>query len=165
MKVKVAFYKGKGNWKHKMVRWWTESQYSHVELVMPDNFTWITITPLMSSTVSSRIKTDFDLENWDFVSLDVSEDQLQVINDFYTETQGCKYDWWGMILSQFLPFHIKRRERWYCSEWIAYALRISGIIDWKIIKIYDQTDLSPQRLYNIIQLIKNDEYTNKKISN
>ena len=132
---------------------------------MPDNFTWITITPLMSSTVSSRIKTDFDLENWDFVSLDVSEDQLQVINDFYTETQGCKYDWWGMILSQFLPFHIKRRERWYCSEWIAYALRISGIIDWKIIKIYDQTDLSPQRLYNIIQLIKNDEYANKKISN
>ena len=165
MKVKVAFYKGKGNWKHKMVRWWTESQYSHVELVMPDNFTWITITPLMSSTVSSRIKTDFDLENLDFVSLDVNEDQLQVINDFYAETQGCKYDWWGMILSQFLPFHIKRREKWYCSEWIAYALRIAGIIDWKIIKIYDQTDLSPQRLYNIIQLIKNDEYANKKISN
>ena len=165
MKVKVAFYKGKGNWKHKMVRWWTESQYSHVELVMPDNFTWITITPLMSSTVSSRIKTDFDLENWDFVSLDINEDQLQVINDFYGETQGCKYDWWGMILSQFLPFHIKRREKWYCSEWIAYALRIAGIIDWKIIKIYDQTDLSPQRLYNIIQLVKDDEYADKKISN
>ena len=165
MKVKVAFYKGKGNWKHKMVRWWTESQYSHVELVMPDNFTWITITPLMSSTVSSRIKTDFDLENWDFVSLDINEDQLQVINDFYGETQGCKYDWWGMILSQFLPFHIKRREKWYCSEWIAYALRIAGIIDWKIIKIYDQTDISPQRIYNIIQLVKDDEYADKKISN
>ena len=62
-----------------------------------------------------------------------------------------------MILSQFLPYHIKRKNKWYCSEWIAYALRISGIVDWKIIKIYDQADLSPRRLYEIVQLIKNDD--------
>ena len=157
MKVKVAFYKGKGSWKNKIIRWWTKSKYSHAELIMPDHFTWITITPFRNSTVSSRIQTEYDIENWDFLSLEVNEDQVQIINDFFDETEGCRYDWWGMILSQFLPYRIKRTNRWYCSEWIAYALRISGVVDWKIIKIYDQADLSPSRLYEIVQLVKSDE--------
>lgn len=150
MKVKVAFYKGKGSWKNGVIRWWTKSKYSHAELVMPDNFTWISISPLLSSKVQSRINTDFNPEIWELVSIDVSAEQVQVINDFFEETKGCKYDWIGMILSQFLPCKIKHRHRWYCSEWIAYALRIADVFNWKTIKIYDQTDLSPQRLYEIL---------------
>mgnify|MGYP003966062135 FL=1 len=150
MKVKVAFYKGKGSWKNRVIRWWTKSKYSHAELVMPDNFTWISISPLLTSKVQSRINTDFNPEIWELVSIEVSAEQVQVINDFFEETKGCKYDWIGMILSQFLPCKIKHRHRWYCSEWIAYALRISDVFNWKTIKIYDQTDLSPQRLYEIL---------------
>ncbi len=150
MKVKVAFYKGPGNWKHKIIRWWTKSPYSHAELIMPDNYTWISISPLLHAEVSKRIKTDFDLDNWDFLSLEINESQHEVIQDFYEETKGSGYDWIGMILSQFLSCRIKYRQRWYCSEWIAYALRISGVIDWRIIKIYDQTELSPKKLHEII---------------
>ena len=150
MKVKVAFYKGKGSWKNRVIRWWTKSKYSHAELIMPDNFTWISISPLLTSKVQSRINTDFNPEIWELVSIEVSAEQGQVINDFFEETKGCKYDWIGMILSQFLPCKIKHRHRWYCSEWIAYALRISDVFNWKTIKIYDQTDLSPQRLYEIL---------------
>jgi hypothetical protein len=150
MKVKVAFYKGKGSWKNRVIRWWTKSKYSHAELIMPDNFTWISISPLLTSKVQSRINTDFNPEIWELVSIEVSAEQVQVINDFFEETKGCKYDWIGMILSQFLPCKIKHRHRWYCSEWIAYALRISDVFNWKTIKIYDQTDLSPQRLYEIL---------------
>ena len=157
MKVKVAFYKGKGTWKHKMVRWWTKSPYSHAELIMPDNYTWISISPLLKAVVSKRIKTDFDLDNWDFVSLELNEVQHEVIQDFYEETEGCHYDWVGMILSQVLSFHIKRKKKWYCSEWIAYALRISGVIDWRVIKIYDQSDLSPKKLYEIITTQKEEQ--------
>ena len=156
MKVKVAFYKGKGSWKNKIIRWWTKSQYSHAELIMPDHFTWITITPFRNSTVSSRIQTEYDIENWDFLSLEVNEDQVQIINDFFDETKGCRYDWWGMILSQFLPFRIKRTNRWYCSEWIAYALRIACVFDWRIIKIYDRKDLSPAVLNNLIMEIEHE---------
>jgi len=103
MKVKVAFYKGKGNWKNKLICWWTGSPYSHVELIMADNFTWIGISPLLTSTVSARAKVDFDLENWDFVDLEVTQEQSNVILDFFKETEGCKYDWVGMFLSQFVP--------------------------------------------------------------
>jgi hypothetical protein len=124
---------------------------------MPDNYTWISISPLLKAVVSKRIKTDFDLDNWDFVSLELNEVQHEVIQDFYEETKGCKYDWAGMILSQLFSFHIKQKNKWYCSEWIAYALRISGVIDWRVIKIYDQSDLSPKKLYEIITSQKEEQ--------
>ena len=84
-------------------------------------------------------------------------DRLKVINEFYESTKGAKYDWIGMMLSQCLPFHIKEKEKWYCSEWIAYALRISCVIDWRLIKIYDRADLSPAVLYKIIMASKNEK--------
>ena len=117
---------------------------------MPDNYTWISISPLLTSKVSSRIKTDFDIQNWDFVEFEITQEQHNTLLQFFDETKGCAYDWVGMILSQLLPFHIKRKSKWYCSEWIAYALRISGVVDWKTMKIYDRCDISPGVLYSIV---------------
>jgi len=62
-----------------------------------------------------------------------------------------------MLLSQCLPFNIKQKQKWYCSEWIAYALRISCVIDWRLIKIYDRADLSPAVLHEIIMASKNEK--------
>lgn len=156
MELHVAFYRGSGGWKNKIIRWWTKSPYSHVELILPDNETWISISPLLTSEVAARTKKQWEPEQWELVKLDITEQQLLVILEFYESTKGCSYDWVGMFLSQFLPFHIKRKGRWYCSEWIAYALRISCIIDWRLIKIYDRTDLSPAVLYQIIQAANSD---------
>lgn len=151
MKIRVAFYKGEGDWKNKIIRWWTKSPYSHAELILPDGITWISISPLLSSKVESRSKIKYTDSNWDFVDIAVTQQQNDVIKEFYESTKGCGYDWIGMLMSQFLPFHIKRKGRWYCSEWIAYALRISCVIDWRLIKIYDRADLSPSMLYKIIR--------------
>lgn len=156
MEICVAFYKGGGDWKNKIIRWWTKSPYSHAELVLPDNETWISISPLLTSKVDARTKKDWNPEHWELVKLNVTEQQLSVIMEFYESTKGCSYDWAGMLLSQFLPFHIKRKGKWYCSEWIAYALRISCVIDWRLIKIYDRADLSPAVLYRIIELSRLD---------
>ena len=41
--IRLAFYKGKGDWVDKLVRWWTKSQYSHVEVVVGN--TWISSSP------------------------------------------------------------------------------------------------------------------------
>jgi hypothetical protein len=151
MKISVAFYKGKGDWKNKIIRWWTKSPYSHAELVLPDKKTWISISPLLTSKVQSRFKPNYCEEKWDFVEIDITQQQLNVITEFYNFTKGCGYDWIGMLSSQFLPYTIKRKGKWYCSEWIAYALRISCVVDWRLIKIYDRADLSPAVLYNIIR--------------
>lgn len=160
MKIKVAFYKGKGNCLNGIVRWWTKSNYSHAEIMLPDGITWIGISPFLKSKVASRKKLIIDYSEWDFVDIPVNQEQLDIIMEFFEDTEGHGYDWAGMLLSQFLPCKIKHKKRWYCSEWIAYALRIACVIDWRIIKIYDRKDLSPAILYNLVVDIKNE---NEKI--
>lgn len=157
MIIKVAFYKANGDYINKIVRWWTKSKYSHAELILPDGLTWIGISPFKGSVLRAKEKKYYSSLEWDFVELEVTKQQLQVINEFYESTKGCSYDWFGMLLSQCLPFHIKQKEKWYCSEWIAYALRISCVIDWRLIKIYDRADLSPAVLYEIIVASKNEK--------
>jgi hypothetical protein len=151
VKIKVAFYKAKGTWVNSIVRWWTESIYSHAELIMPDDINWIGISPFLKSRVSRRIVLDYDPAEWDIIEIDVTPEQHDVIVEFYKQTKGDGYDWIGMLLSQFLPCKIKHRKRWYCSEWIAYALRIACVFDWRKMKMYDRQDLSPAALYELIR--------------
>lgn len=155
MKIKIAFYKGEGNFINKIVRWWTKSIYSHAELVLPDNITWLGISPFLKSKVAVRQKLLVEYRDWDFIEINVTQEQISIIMEFFEYTKDQGYDWGGMLLSQFLPCKIKHKKRWYCSEWIAYALRISCVFDWRIIKIYDRKDLSPAVLY---KLVKEAEY-------
>jgi len=150
VKISIAFYKGEGNIFNKIVRKWTGSVYSHAELILADGRTWISITPFIKSKIYSKKDPEYNENEWDFVELSVTPEQHSIIERFYLLTEGCRYDWVGMLLSQFLPFKIKSQGRWYCSEWIAYALRISGIVSWESVQIYDQADLSPIVLYNLI---------------
>tara|TARA_R110000824_G_scaffold67912_4_gene175890 strand:+ start:846 stop:1352 length:507 start_codon:yes stop_codon:yes gene_type:complete len=154
VKIQIAFYKGQGDFLNAIVRWWTKSVYSHAELVLPDNITYLGINPFLKSKVASRKRLLRDHTEWDMVRLDITADQLKIIMEFFEDTQGQRYDWLGMLLSQFLPCKIKHRKRWYCSEWIAYALRIACVFDWRIIKIYDRKDLSPAVLYELVENIK-----------
>ena len=157
MKIKIAFYRGKGNCINGIVRWWTKSVYSHAELVLPDGVSWLGISPFLKSKVASRKKLIIDPSEWDFIALDVTQEQVDIIMEFFDDTEGHGYDWIGMLLSQFLPCKIKHKKRWYCSEWIAYALRTAGIINWRVIKIYDQCDLSPKKLHEIITTQKKEQ--------
>ena len=150
MEIKVAFYKGRGDLFNKIVRWWTKSPYSHTELILPDGVTWIRIGPFSSSKLSAITREKWDVEQWDFVTLKVTEEQVTIIKEFFERTKGCRYDWWGMILSHIVPFKIKQKGKWYCSEWIAYALRISNVVKWDVIKVYDRNDISPAKLYKIL---------------
>jgi len=152
MRIRVAFFKGKGNFWNWVVRWWTESPYSHAELVMPNETTWISISPFLASKVAAREKKEWDENQWDFIDFFISEKEYHELEDFYDATKGLKYDWVGMIGSQLMPFswRIKSTKKWYCSEWIAHALRAADIIPWKKLKIYEKKDISPGTLYSLI---------------
>ena len=159
MDIWIALYKGQGTFINKIVRKWTNSSYSHAELILDDKQTWIGISPFLKAKVVKRTIETYDPEKWDFFKIPVTEEQHKTILDFYDMTAGSGYDWAGMLLSQFLPFHIKQKNKWYCSEWILYALRICCVVDWKIIKIFNQSDLSPAKLHAIL-LLCNFEKTN-----
>jgi len=159
MRIRVAFYKGCDGWWNSIVRWWTKSEYSHAELVMPDETTWISISPFLSSRVESREKKEYDENLWDFIDFFISEKEYFEIEDFYEETKGSKYDWVGMIMSQLLPSGLKLTnvKKWYCSEWIAHALSAADVIPWKKFKLYEKKDISPGALYKIVsECVDND---------
>jgi len=119
---------------------------------MPDEITWISISPFLASKVASREKKDWDENQWDFIDFFISEKEYHELENFYEETKGSKYDWIGMIGSQILPFNwrVKNTQKWYCSEWIAYALRVADIIPWKKLKIYEKKHIAPGALHQII---------------
>ncbi len=112
---------------------------------MPDN-TCISITPFGTDGIR-RKKFDEPEEDYDRICVPISDEQLVSIEKFYEDTKGDGYDWPGMILSKFTPFFIKRVGRWYCSEWIAYALRLAGAID----NLYHHPDITPQRLHEVLK--------------
>ncbi len=112
---------------------------------MPDN-TCISITPFGTDGIR-RKKFDEAVSDYDMVCIPVSDEQLETLEKFYEDTKGDGYDWPGMVLSKFTPFFIKRVGRWYCSEWIAYALRLSGAVE----SLYHYSDLTPQRLHEMLK--------------
>ena len=146
MELCVAFYKGEGRWHNKVVRSTTQSIYSHAELIMPDGKS-ISIQPFDNRGVRKiRFDQEETREDYDIICVPVTAEQVDTIERFFRDTKGDGYDWPGMILSKFTPFFIKRTGRWYCSEWIAYALRLAGAVD----SLYHYNDLTPQRLYEIL---------------
>jgi len=61
-----------------------------------------------------------------------------------------------MLLSQFTPFKIKSKHKWYCSEWIMHALVLCGILSWQDVRIFDKIDMRPSDLYHIVENHTND---------
>ena len=156
--IKIAFYKGGSRFTHKIIRWWTSSKYSHAELIMPDEKTWITISPFLNSKVTLNKRNILpNNPEWDFLELPLSwrapvmEYQKNQLDSFVNQTLGAKYDWAGMLLSQVSPFLVKRANRWYCSEWIAHALVQARVLPWDYARIYDTPSMSPGKLYSLLK--------------
>lgn len=128
MKAQLAFYKADGNLVDKLVRFWTRSCYSHVELVI--NGTWYSTSPRDLEVRAKNINPRDGY--WDFVDVEIDYAYVQ---RFFNRTKGSKYDWLGIFLSQIFPLHIQLERRYYCSEWCATALTL---VD---------NNINPQQLY------------------
>jgi hypothetical protein len=151
--ITVAFYKGEGLRRDRIVRWWTGSPYSHVELIMP-NGTMTGITPPDYPVVRTKSLAGIQKTDWDFVDISVTENQLNSLRRFIESTRGQGYDWLGMIVSHLTPLKVRLPNRWYCSEWVAYALSVSKILTWRQLKLYDTSKMPPGKLYNLLKKIK-----------
>ena len=148
--IAVAFYKGEGLRRDRFVRWWTRSQYSHVELVMP-NGTMAGIRPPEDPIVRRRSLLGIKEDDWDFIEISVTEKQLRKIRKFIESTKGQGYDWLGMIASHLTPCKVKLPNKWYCSEWVLYALTVSKVFSWKDVKAYNLSKIPPEKLYKLIK--------------
>jgi hypothetical protein len=133
MQIQIAFYiADKGTWLDKLIAWWTASKYSHVELIVDGM--WYSTSPREGEVRKKDIP--FYKDHWDVYDIEVDMTYLQ---EFFILTVGKKYDWKALIFTQVLPLGREDRQKFFCSEWVATALRIS-----------DGYKYSPEGLYRAL---------------
>jgi len=127
-KFKAAFYKGThlgmAGIYNRLVRWWTRSPYSHVELIFFDGGPGADSQAASSSYMDGGVRFKwftFDPALWDFVDL---PDALAVpALAWFDEHDGAAYDLLGNVHFVLSAVGDDKRK-WFCSEAVAAALRI-----------------------------------------
>lgn len=114
MKAQIAFYKAKGDYVDKAIRVWTNSPYSHCELVIGD--LWYSSSPRDGGVRSKKIAHNDD---WDYVDISIDEKEFY---KYFNKVSGQKYDFLGIVLSQVIPLGIQNPNKKFCSEFIATYL-------------------------------------------
>lgn len=134
---------------HKIIQWYTESIYTHAELILP-NGRVVGISPFKTAVVEERQGESFAAEEWDIISISITDDELADLEFFFSSTAGDRYDWAGMLFTYLTSFGVRRENRWYCSQWIAHALSHAGILR----NIYRHKNLSPGKLHSLLETIE-----------
>ncbi|MDG6896580.1 hypothetical protein A6A19_00865 [Actinobacillus delphinicola] len=121
-KLFLIFYKGKGNWVDKLIRFFSKSQYSHCELAfkLPDGRYHCYSSSPRDNGVREKVM-NLNPENWDFIPVKINITDLV---KFYNETRGMKYDFLGAI-GIVVPFLHQDKKKWFCSEWCARVLGLT----------------------------------------
>ena len=116
--MKLAFYKGREDLYDRLISWWTRGPYSHVELVINDNY-------CMSSSPKDggiRFKhIDLRPDHWDLVELE-GYDPAYAYN-WFKEHEGRKYDILGILGFVFGSLR-QDKKRFFCTEAIGHALKM-----------------------------------------
>lgn len=139
----LAFYKGKGNWIDWCIRFATRSEYSHVELVITHEFKEKDRHFCVSSSARDggvrhkaiKMKPD----HWDIIELHWEPKNKGITP---IDERGKKYDYRGILLSQFFNLGRHSEERWFCSEFCAAYLGLP-----------DPQTYSPGSLFKTIDLM------------
>ena len=118
MKAKLALYKAKGNWVDLLIRVFTNSKYSHVEIV--HNKDWYSSSPRDGGVRIKQIVNDGN--SWDFIEVDINKERLY---QKYREYKGKGYDFKGILLSNVLPIGWHSKDKAICSEFVADVLGYS----------------------------------------
>ena len=138
----LAFYRGEGDWRDRLIRWWTAGRFSHVELAVAEcdgEYLCYTASPRDGGIRHRWMK--LPTSHWELVPLPDHLVRREVI-EWFVDRTGAGYDWFGLLGFIARP-HIGRSSRYFCSEAIACAL---GFEDgWRF---------DPNALYSIARGIK-----------
>ena len=130
--MKLASYKGtrKGfkGFLNRSIRWWTNSIYSHNELVF-DQFKDSQGNMLCASSSGSdggvRFKYIYlDPTKWDVIDLNISSEREYNAFSWFAENIDCKYDYLGLF--GFIWRRMQDKDKWFCNEAIGRSLGIAN---------------------------------------
>ena len=167
--MELWFYKAEhGDWKDRLIGWWTRGPYSHVEIAFSDGLCFSS-SPRDGGCRFVKIDPS---DHWDSLSLRQSMEDMTArfvqsrqagispttITNIYErkirewcETQvGKPYDWQAVLGFTFQEPAFEDREKWYCSEVVLYAFNHFGL--WK-----GNCHLHPNQMYEeIVQISGKD---------
>ena len=123
--TQLWFYKGKERFFGKLIRWYTKSLYSHVEIVVNGRAYG---ADAWSGVVRCRPVSTFNPTHWDVVSV------TPTLSSSWLDQQiGKPYDYLGIL--GFFANGVHDKKAWYCSELAAVYVGIT------------QSPISPQDLF------------------
>lgn len=117
--VKAHFYKGHGTRFDRLIRWWTLSPYSHVELELSESESWSS-SPRDGGVREKRIC--YEPTHWDTLELPFAN--AHTARRFFRKHEGTRYDAAGLLLRQIIKSPWRSAERFFCSEICAAALGV-----------------------------------------
>jgi len=136
MPVKLALRKNDPRITSRAIQWWTNSIYSHCELVV-DGVSYS--SSAMDGGVRGKI-IFMDPNKWDLIDLPWAVAD-GVIN-YFKETDHHKYGWLGLITGQLFNLNRAKSDTQFCSQWCAGALGIPNA-----------TSYSPETLSTLVNYI------------
>ena len=129
MKIKIALKKNEPGLVSTLIRWWTRSKYSHVEMIIPDhneNFKkgfWISSMP-GKGVRKKPLEYPLDNEFWDYIDVDVPKENYQDVLILIEKIKKFKYATLDLFIVQLLGLEeMEDRKRMICSECVATLLR------------------------------------------
>lgn len=138
--IQIAFYKDDYKWWSRLIKWWTNSSYSHCEFYIDGALYGI-------STEQSvrKLSQPLNEKKWDTISI-YDEELKQYVLEFFEKTQGVKYDWKGILLTQIFNMRRSNKNKYTCSEWVI------NILDEKYDLIYPKNyiQITPQDVFNTV---------------
>ncbi|MCI4400086.1 MAG: hypothetical protein JHC37_05935 [Campylobacteraceae bacterium] len=113
VKLSMVFYKGEGSVVDKMIRFWTKSPLSHSEIETLDGY-YCSNDP--KTRVMRLAKITPKKEEWEECQIVLPLEIARTLHSYQLGKCGTKYDWEGILFSQFFKLGISAKKRWFCSK-------------------------------------------------
>lgn len=123
-KLYLCLYKGNYAFWSRLIKWFTDSTYSHCEIghsLLGDN----TDFELIGISDEQHVRRKYyDIENnrdkWDV--FEIPYEYYDKVMTFFSKTKGAKYDWKGILLTGIINRGKHNKNKYTCSEWVGQML-------------------------------------------
>lgn len=106
----------------KLIGKFIKSKYYHTELIIND--LWISSNTKEGVTIKERFETNEEWDYYEFPVMEILEKDYETILSYIRKQDDKSYDYLGIVLSQFIPFSIHNRQKYFCSEIVTRVLQL-----------------------------------------
>ncbi len=122
--MKVLFQKHEAGLSATIIRWLTNSPYSHCELLFHDNLMFSSRRDKKGTSLQRYHR--FNYFYWDILEVPMLPEEESRVRTFCVFETGCPNDDGGLWRTQFKKLRRKHPDKWFCSEVCAAAMQRAG---------------------------------------